>query len=332
MSTACSLGRPSGVSLLSLGRITLGEAGGLVTAGAYTLLHYAILTAYTAEGGSVLHELFVMAGQLPPDTPGVVLTASQVGFALALGGTLWALSDSAIDRANNVLVAAVVLAFGAVVASLAHAFSAEQLLSVMRVSALPRAVPVLFVSCVFHNVVGTVAARLEGDIVRIRRAIVAGSALPLGMFLAYNAVVLGAHDAPPAAALAVSTFSLLAIVTSFIGFTAGLVDLWSDVRISLLGEDPASVQNSLAANYAATVLPPAVFCVLEPGIFLQALDVAGTYGIAVLFGVLPAAMAWRLREEQKGFPRALPGGAPVLAAMALVPTILILQQLSDLFR
>lgn len=275
----------------------------------------------------MLHQLYVILAKLPLNMANASLVSSQVGFALVLGCGLCALSDVAVERTNNTLVAGVVLSFGAVVASLTQAFSADQLLSVVHVDAVPRAVPVLFVSCVFHNVIGTVAARLEGDINKIRRAIVTGSGLPLAMFLVYNAVVLGADGASPTAAFAVDAFSLLAIVTSFIGFTAGLVDLWSDLRISLLGEEPGSVQRSLAFNYAATVVPPAVFCVLKPGIFLEALDVAGTYGVAVLFGLLPAAMAWRSRENQKGFPRALPGGSPVLVGMALVPVMLILQQL-----
>lgn len=330
LSTVCSLGRPSGVSLLSLGRVTLGRTGGFITAITYTLLHYAILTAYTAQGGTVLRELFDLIAHLPPpstDTPHVL----QVVFALALGVALYALPEPAVEKTNNALVIGVGVTFFAVLASLATAFDPNAL-AVAHPGAVLRAVPVFFVSCVYHNVVGTVASRLEGDLTKIRRAVIGGSAVPLVMFLIYNAAVLGAGDTPPSsAAWAVDAFSLLAIVTSFVGFVAGLVDLWSDVRISLLGERADNVQTSLAVNYAATVVPPALFCILFRDVFLNALDVAGTYAITVLFGVLPAAMAWKARENVKGFPRALPGGKPLLLAMAAAPCTLIASKLAAFY-
>jgi hypothetical protein len=41
----------------------------------------------------------------------------------------------------------------------------------------------------------------------------------------------------------------------------------------------------------------------NPGIFLRALDAAGAYGISVLFGLLPVALAIRLRcVEFKALP------------------------------
>ncbi len=334
VSTACSLGRPSGVSLLSLGRITLGSAGGFVTAAAYTFLHFAILTAYTAQGGTIAHEVWSL---LTTHTSlGVESDESlmQVGFAAVLGTTLYALSDKAVEKTNDALVVGVLAAFGAVVLSLAPAFDLHTLLSTAHVDQVPAAVPVLLVSCVFHNIIPTVASRLECDIPRIRRAIVLGSSLPLGMFLVYNAVSLGADPAttPTLATLAVDSFSLLAIVTSFIGFVAGLVDLWSDVRISLLGQRPDEVQQSLVYNYLGTIVPPAVFCLLNKDLFLKALDVAGTYGIACLFGILPPLMAISLREREKGFPRALPGGNGVLAALSAAPCVLILYKLFELYN
>lgn len=323
LSAVCSLGRPSGVSILSLGRITLGPVGGAATAVVYTFLHYAILTAYTAQGGAVLGELYTQllhAPALPAVAPASL-------FALGIGGSLLVLPDPAVEALNNVLVGGVALSFVGVMASLAGGFDPSVLFSDSDVSAIPRAIPVMLVANVYHNIVGPVASRLEGDPFRIRRAILLGSAAPLGLFLAYNAAVLGSGVDPSSiSAGPVQAFSLLAIATSFVGFVAGLVDLWADVRVSILREQPDAVQRQLWPSYAATVLPPVAFAAADPGIFLRALDFAGTYGIAVLFGFMPAAMAWRNREEVGGFPEMVPGGKPVLALMMAFPALVIAQK------
>ena len=47
----------------------------------------------------------------------------------------------------------------------------------------------------YHNVVPLLATRLGGDRKRITRAVVAGSAVPLVIFLVWNALILGAVDA-----------------------------------------------------------------------------------------------------------------------------------------
>lgn len=327
LSAVCSLGRPSGVSILSLGRITLGPVGGSLTALVYAFLHYAILTAYTAQGGAVLGELCTQLLHLPA-LP-AVWPASV--FALAVGGALFALPDAAAETGNSLLVGGVALAFLWVMSSLAGAFDPAALVSGGDLSAVPRAVPVMLVANVYHNIVGPVASRLEGDARRIRRAILAGSAAPLGLFLAYNAAVLGAGGDPSSLAQRpVQAFTLLAITTSFVGFVAGLVDLWADVRVSILREQPDAVQRMLWPSYAATVVPPVAFAAANPDIFLRALDLAGTYGIAVLFGVLPAAMAWRNREEVQGFPQMVPGGRPVLALMMAAPIAVIAQKVLGL--
>ena len=50
-----------------------------------------------------------------------------------------------------------------------------------------------------------------------------------------------------------------------------------------------------ALPYVLTVLPPLGLSLSFPGVFLDALDFAGTYGVLVLFGLVPAAMAWSER-------------------------------------
>ncbi|THG18159.1 hypothetical protein TEA_018764 [Camellia sinensis var. sinensis] len=70
--------------------------------------------------------------------------------------------------------------------------------------------------------------------------------------------------------------------------------------------------------YLLTLIPPLILSLLDPDIFFKALDFAGTYGVLVLFGILPAAMAWSDRysnssESSSKLPLLVPGGKLTLS-------------------
>lgn len=240
---------------------------------------------------------------------------------------MYTLSSQRVQTINNVLVAAVIASFLSVLLGSAADLHLSNLLDrhwdMLTHGPL---LPVLFVSCVYHNVVSTVTMRLEGDRSKIRNTILAGSLIPLFMFMAYDATMLASASAlshAPSNQLAVAAFSLLAIITSFIGFVEGLTELWADVRQTCFSSGLLS--KARWADFVATIVPPSVFAGLWPDVFLNALDAAGTYGIAVLFGGLPAAMAWRNRREErtKEFERAVGGGDAILALVGIIPVVLI---------
>jgi tyrosine-specific transport protein len=59
---------------------------------------------------------------------------------------------------------------------------------------------------------------------------------------------------------------------------------------------------------------------------------AGTYGVLVLFGVLPSAMTWSEREWKTTLTqiRVVPGGPPVLLGVGGIATAIIAHELYDL--
>lgn len=147
-----------------------------------------------------------------------------------------------------------------------------------------------------------------------------------GAAIANPLEALSANGGLPA--LAIDLFSGLAVATSAIGFIEGLNQLWNDSRISVLKENPGSVAANPEPSYALSVIPPIVLSALLPGSFLSALDIGGLYGVATLFGVLPATMAWRQRYSldaslATATKPALPGGRLSLAAMIGLPSLLI---------
>lgn len=117
----------------------------------------------------------------------------------------------------------------------------------------------------------------------------------------------------PTAAALVSLFSFFAITTSFLGFVLGLVDFLSDglgfneARKSATEQSKATgdtgnnssrqkskrTQNSNdPRSFTLALVPPWLFALSYPDIFLDALDSAGTFGVLTLFGCMPPAMAW----------------------------------------
>lgn len=306
--------------------MTLGRGGALITAGTYLLLHYAILTAYTAQGGAMLGELMSDLEQgmgLPAKS--IWPLALAAGFALTIGGGMYSLSTRTVEKVNNVLVAGVVISFLTVVSQTVGHIDVSQLVDAMNWGELGHGeiISVLFVSCVFHNVVSSVSMRLEGDRRKIRRVLVGGTAIPVGMFVLYTGAILGSGGVGENSGVGVALFSLLAVATSFVGFVEGLTELWTDLRVTRLGEEEEKVRRSEWINYAATLIPPIVFTTVGKDVFLKALDVAGTYGIAMLFGAVPAAMAWKSREGEREKWRMVGGGEWVLGMMVVLPMMLI---------
>jgi tyrosine-specific transport protein len=156
------------------------------------------------------------------------------------------------------------------------------------------------------------------------------------MFIVWEAVVLGASGgggaggggdpvaalraAGPVAAALVDAFTLLAVATSFIGFCLGLSQF--------VAEALGLPSDSKLLPCALVLLPPTALATLDPNIFFRALDFAGTYGVMVLFGLVPAAMAAAGRRGGGGRFRVLPGGAAALAAVALAAGAVIADQAS----
>ena len=396
-----SSGRP-GFSVLSMTRLYLGEAGGLLSGAAYVFIHYALLVAYIAQGGGVLGDVLGLGGGVgdvsaaagAAGAAGVVTSAlSHAGgpvlFTALFGGLLAFGSADLVDTLNNLFVLCVLSSFVLLLGLAAPQVSIDYLTRADWPTVLP-AIPTMIVALVFHNVVPVITTQLEGDRAKITKAILLGSAIPLAMFLAWNAVIVGSvppealaayNEAAAAAAaageaapppfdpleklrdgeggallsLAVSTFSEFAIVTSFIGFVLGLKDFFQDAFSSSASSTSSSSSSSsssppLPAPAAAVVMtsaddsaasaatatatataiatatatatattaiaaapaaspvgssgapgdlvvlalvlvPPMLFALVDPDVFFGALDTAGTFGISLLFGLVPAVMA-----------------------------------------
>jgi tyrosine-specific transport protein len=392
---------------------TLGGQGGdgfiaIITL-AYLFVHYALIVAYTSEGGRLLVEILGSAASIPEVThiPGATL-AGSVGYTSLICGLLFFGSEAAVDTANVAFCGALLVTFLTLVSIGLPYTSVENALSYQNYPGVLACVPIFLLALVFQNICPTVARKLDFDPNRTRLAIVGGSAVPLVMFLLWDYVCMGMQASGRVASAApgvdpvlslfdsvkgqmtlpvdlnivVAGFSLLAITTSFIGFVFALVEFWSDAakkqassaeqvddmrsaspnglpesasRSRRNALSPDGDANATLGPLALTIIPGFVVGQLNPDLFLNALDLAGAFGISVLFGIVPPLMALQAEKSFEfespaaaagaevgldkrevssppvGYQPWLPGGTPLRAAIAVGGVAVIIEKCSQLF-
>ena len=320
--------------LLAIVDSTLGKVGALAAGGAYLFLHYALLIAYVSQGGEILISAVKGIWDLP-----VPAWMGSTSFALIFGSILYLGRDRFIEKLNSFFVAIVIASFIGLLVLGATQIHPTSLLS-QDWGALTPALSVMLVALFFHNIVPVVATQLEGDARKVRQSIVIGSAIPLIMFVLWNAVILGsvtptmlenfgnnhfdplevlrAGDAGQWLGILVTVFSEFAIATSFIGFFYGLRDLFRDMNLFAENDSQRLPLISLI------LFPPMGFSAINPNIFFTALDYAGTFSVSILGGVIPAAIAWKQRDEYKELNQPLvPGGKVMLVIMISIALMAI---------
>lgn len=314
VNTMCELGS-GGVSLVSMAMRTLGRRGVLAACVSYLFIHYALLVAYIARSSDIL-----------TSTLGIPQWFGAAIFSGVFGSLCYFGSQRVVGAVNGFLVVGIIGSFTILVVAAAGDLHWSSLLRA-NFAASPQSIPIIALSFVYQNVVPVVCTSLEGDLRRIRSAVIWGTSIPLIMFLIWDAVILGSlsgitqvedplfelRSANGIIGPSIEVFSLLAIATSYIGFVLGLADFLSD----LIKVPSGRARQPLP--YILSIVPPLVLALLNPDIFFKSLDFAGTYGVLVLFGILPAAMAWNERYGNVGlpapFPPIVPGGRVVLGAV-----------------
>ncbi|MEH2140465.1 amino acid permease [Nostoc sp.] len=328
----------------------LGKLGARLTGGAYLFMHYALLVAYITEGGEILAYAAAKIG-------GVQILPTWVGtttFTLLFGGIMYLGREKFIEKLNSAFVGIVIVSFLGLLFFASRRIQSTQLLF-QNWSALGSAISVMSVALFFQNVVPLVVTQLEGDVRKIRQSILMGSVIPLIMFLAWNAVILGsvtpdilhgtsdgrtvlvdplqilrAGGAGEWLGVLVSIFSEFAIATSFIGFVYGLLDLFKDIFSITQGKF-----SSRLPLYSLVLFPPMTLGTLNPSIFFTALDYTGTFSVSVLGGIIPALMSWKQDQAQEKSDSTnqplVPGGKVTLIVMIGVALAMMGRQILSIY-
>jgi tyrosine-specific transport protein len=184
INTVCELGAGA-ISMQSMVKRTLGSGGAAVASGAYVFLHYVLLVAYIARAsGSVAN------------TAHQPMWIAAAAFSVATGGLCYFSTSKVLDKVNTAFLAVLVLAFLGLVGLAVPGVEPDYLSRASWPSVIGT-LPVVALAFVYQNIVPVIVSNLEGDIPRTRTAVLAGLAVPLLMFLGWEAAILG--SLPPGA-------------------------------------------------------------------------------------------------------------------------------------
>ncbi|MBS0621826.1 MAG: tyrosine transporter [Verrucomicrobia bacterium] len=312
------------VNLVSMARKTLGPIGEVVTWIAYLLLLYSLTAAYISGSGELLlvalEDLFAI--HLPR-------WFGPIPFVFIFGAIVYRGIRPA-DRVNRLLVLALALSYVLIlVRTVPHLDDTLLKRAYLPYVIVPAALVITAYG--FHIIIPSLVSYFRHDIRQVRRCLIWGSLVPLVVYLLWELAVLGQLPLPrlleilesgqPVAGLTRSinvasaliwSFSLFAILTSYLGVSLSLSDFLKD---GLRVETSALGQTGVAC---LTFIPPLLFAWFFPEGFILALSYGGIF-VAILLGMLPIAMVWSERYWKKmRHPYQVWGGKPLLALLFLL--------------
>lgn len=334
---------PQNNNLISMARSTIGPIGQIISWIVYLLLLYSLLCAYMAGGSDLVSHLFETAGMKLPASMVLVM------FTLVFGSVVY-MGIRSIDYVNRLLM---VIKFGSLfilLALLSPLVSASKLadgdLHQLSSSA---AIMVTITSFGYAAIVPSLRVYFEGDIQRLKKAILIGSLVPLFCYIAWDAVIMGviplkgqdgliailnSHRSAsefvgnlseiaksPAITLFSKIFTAICVLTSFLGVALCLTDFWADgLQLERKGVNKVII-------HLIILLPPFLIVLFFPNIFIKALEYAGLYCLVLLI-LLPAWMVWNGRYRKriaKGY-RVI-GGKPLLIILMVFSMLMIIWNL-----
>ncbi len=324
-------------NMITMARTTLGPLGYVASWLIYLFLLYALTTAYLAGCGPIVVDFFrSVSGITLPDNLGA-LPLLLVFIYLIYKGI------KSVDYLNRILMICLAVAYVLMVL-LSYPYIDPTLLRHMDLSKLVTGVSIVATSFGFHIIIPSLSSYLDHDVRKLKKVIVIGSLIPLGVYLIWELVVLGIVPPPLLSvgfkegangaqilsdllehsqmALTARFLAFFAIITSFLGVSLSLADFLAD------GFKIKKTPSGKGMICLLTFGPPIVFALSNPRAFLVALDYAGTFGVILLLGLMPSLMALCGRERFKAKSRfQAPGGQFLLMTSIALSLMLILLEM-----
>jgi tyrosine-specific transport protein len=327
------------VNFMSIVEHSLGRGGKILCLINCLFLFYALLVAYISGSGSLFSSLLQnWLGWTSPSWVGSLLFVSLFGLVVYRG-------TRQVDLWNRVLMAFKIAFFLGLVLIGIH-FVDGKLLFYSRPAIAIFSLPLLVVSFGFHNMIPTLTSYMQGDLKRVRMAILGGSLFAFFIYLIWEILVLGAvpieglirtfqldQEGSQAlvsvlhsswVALFAQGLAFFAILTSFLAQALSLVHFLADGAKMKVASDK---KESLLLC-SLVLVPPLILSIACPLLFFKALNFAGGFCAVLLFGILPALIVWigRYRKTIHA-PYVVPGGKPLLLLVFGVACFIFIFQL-----
>ncbi|MDQ2993431.1 MAG: aromatic amino acid transporter [Pseudomonadota bacterium] len=333
---------PAESNFISMAKATLGRPGEVVAWLTYVLLLYSLMAAYMSAGGDVVDHLIRSVWQIDFARWVSSLPWLIIGAIVIYCGTRY------VDGVNRLLIMGLVITYCMLVVISLPKIHVANLVG-GHPTTLYWALPILSTAFGYHVVIPSMRTYLAGDPKSLIRIVIIGTGITLLVYLVWNFVVFGTipttgelslasikASGQPATEIAntlasltqsskllvaANYFAFFAIATSFIGISLALFDFVSD------GFHIPRSKRGKALTAALTFVPPFIFAIVFPNGFITALSYAGVF-VAVLHGILPAAMAWAGRRRNMPERYIAPGGTIGMVVIILFSLLIIVSQLS----
>ncbi|WP_460036697.1 aromatic amino acid transport family protein [Mannheimia haemolytica] len=324
------------VGVASLAEQYFGLIGRVLATFSLLVLLYALLAAYITGGGSLL------AGVMPEMADADMKLKISILIFTAVLGTFVVVGVKSVDGLTRVLFLGKIVAFIAVLLMMLPKAKLENLTAIPLDNLLIiSAIPIFFTAFGFHVIMGTINRYLDADIGKIRKSIYIGTAIPLVAYLLWqlathgvlsqnefttiltqdptlNGLVKATSQITGSTILGemVRLFSVLALITSFLGVSMGIFEGVGDLLKRL------NLPTNRLWLTIATFTPPILFALFYPNGFIKALGYAGL--LFAFYGmILPIGLAWKARRQYPNLPYRVIGGNLALV-VALIAGIIIM--------
>jgi tyrosine-specific transport protein len=329
------------VNLPTIVESTLGKKGKYLTLFLFLALFYSLFVAYLDGSGVIFSNILSsVTGHAISKQVGIIVCAILVA-GITYAGTHLA------NRLNQVLLLGLVISYVSLImiglthASVPHEVNAH-LMPMLNV------IPIMLICFGYQNLVPSVIHYLKRNVNHIRFSIIIGNLIPLFVYALWNYVILGIlpHDfamgqneeiitqilqsTMPIVSIVIliKSFSLLAMLTSFIPNAISLVDFIKDGM-------HRSLTQGMKSNIFCIFLifiPSIFFTMTYPNLFLKMLDFAGGFVDVLLFGILPATVILVGRKKMVSEHYQVFGGVVTPIFIILISLLILIIKVGIFYR
>lgn len=321
------------VNLITLATKYLGKVGKWVTCLLFALLFYAIMVAYSLGGGIFIADFvqtFCSIALPIPYASSILVALLFIPLSRGVGY---------VDSFNRFLMVGLAACYVALIGvGVAHV--EPKYLERVEWSAAWVSLPILVISFGYHNLIPSLASYLDQNRPALKRAILVGSFIPLVIYLLWEAVILGlipfatqaewaqAQDSGEMITQVLARasgsqilnhiargFAFFAITTSFLPIALSFIDFLKD------GFHIKETKVNRFFLASLVLLPPLAIAVINPSMFLLALNYAGGFCATILFSLLPALMAWKRKLWNRAILTILLLGSVAILAIELIQEV-----------
>lgn len=328
------------VHLISLAELMLGKIGKAIVWTFFLFLFYCLFVAYLSGGGELFVAFFSSFLNMDISQGSGSLLCALTVFLIIYMGTHF------VTKISRFFFLVVALSYSCLVASSIFDVKLQSLAHVSWMHSFAT-IPILFICFGYQNLIPTVINYVNRNVRKIRLSIVIGNFIPFLIYSLWNFVILGilpdanvdnmVNQGEMVTALIqknsnqqihffINVFSFFSIITPFLASGLAFVHFLQD------GLKNTSFYNQNAIVYSLVIIPPVLFTLLNPGLFLSALSFAGGFVDAVLFGIMPVLIVYsgRYRKKMVG-PYQVFGGKGLLSIVLMFSLMVLSYRLVNMF-